>query len=206
MTRRPDDHVIVLHGATGDLARRTLLPGLFGLFRASLLPERFRIVGTSPARLGDDGFRAVAREAIEASGARSPNGAWEPFARSLRHVDADEEAPALEVAVERAEEEVGRGARRLHHLAVPAAAGPGVVRAIARARLAERARVVLEKPFGTDLASARELNRAVHQVSTSRRCSGSTTSSPGPPSRTSSPAGSPTASSRPAGTASTSRR
>ncbi|WP_443081105.1 hypothetical protein [Streptomyces sp. PmtA] len=59
----PDDHVIVLFGATGDLARRKLLPGLFHLAKAGLLPDRYRIVGSAPAQaaLSDDEFRKRAR-------------------------------------------------------------------------------------------------------------------------------------------------
>ena len=62
---RPDDHVIVLFGATGDLAKRKLLPGLYHLFEAGLLPRRYRIIGTSRRPLGDDEFRALARQATE---------------------------------------------------------------------------------------------------------------------------------------------
>src|SRR5829696_3282031 len=60
----PDDHVVVLYGATGDLARRKLLPGLFHLAEAGLMPERFRIIGTTRQELADDDFRALAKEAV----------------------------------------------------------------------------------------------------------------------------------------------
>ena len=61
----PEDHVIVLFGATGDLARRKLLPGLFRLAEAGLMPERYRIVATSRAPLDTDGFRQFAKAAVE---------------------------------------------------------------------------------------------------------------------------------------------
>ena len=60
---RPDDHVLVLFGATGDLARRKLLPGLFRLAAANMLPERYRIIGSSPSELSDVEFRQHAHAA-----------------------------------------------------------------------------------------------------------------------------------------------
>jgi glucose-6-phosphate 1-dehydrogenase len=161
---RPDDHVIVLFGATGDLARRKLLPGLFRLAEAGLMPERYRIVGTSRATLDSDGFRAFAREAVEQFGIGALNGNWDAFARSLSYSDADEEAPALVAAVELAERELGGQARRLHYLSVPPVAAPAIVQTLRRTGLSERARMIMEKPFGTDLESARALNETVHAV------------------------------------------
>jgi glucose-6-phosphate 1-dehydrogenase len=161
---RPDDHVIVLFGATGDLARRKLLPGLFRLDQAGLMPDRYRIVGTSRAPLGSDGFRAFAREAVAEFAPGALNGNWDAFARTLSYSDADEEAPALIASVERAERELGGQARRLHYLSVPPVAAPGIVQTLRRTGLAERARMIMEKPFGTDLDSARSLNETVHAV------------------------------------------
>jgi glucose-6-phosphate 1-dehydrogenase len=158
----PDDHVIVLFGATGDLARRKLLPGLFRLDEAGLMPQRYRIVGTSRAPLDDDSFRRFTREALEEFGAASPNGAWDAFASRLSYSDADEEAPALAAAVERAREKLGGDPRLLHYLSVPPVAAPAVVGTLRRSGLVHRARMIMEKPFGTDLGSARTLNRIVH--------------------------------------------
>jgi glucose-6-phosphate 1-dehydrogenase len=160
----PDDHVIVLFGATGDLARRKLLPGLFRLAEAGLMPERYRIVGTSRERLDSDGFRAFARESVAQFGHGDLNGNWDAFARTLTYSDADEEAPALIASVERAERELGGQARRLHYLSVPPVAAAGIVQTLRRTGLDERARMIMEKPFGTDLDSARALNEAVHAV------------------------------------------
>jgi glucose-6-phosphate 1-dehydrogenase len=157
----PDDHVIVLFGATGDLARRKLLPGLFRLGEAGLMPERYRIVGTSRAALDDDSFRRFAREALEEFGS-APNGTWDAFAHRLSYSDADEEAPALAAAVERARESLGAEPRMLHYLSVPPVAAPGIVGTLRRSGLVDRARMIMEKPFGTDLGSARTLNRTVH--------------------------------------------
>jgi glucose-6-phosphate 1-dehydrogenase len=163
-TTTPQDHVIVLFGATGDLARRKLLPGLYRLAQAWLMPERYRIVGTSRAALDRDGFRRFARAALEEFGGASPNGEWDAFARNLSYTDADEEAPALAATIDLAERELGGEPRRLHYLSVPPAAAPGIVDTLRRNGLAERSRMILEKPFGTDLPSARTLNETVHAV------------------------------------------
>ncbi|MFZ4517338.1 MAG: glucose-6-phosphate dehydrogenase [Microthrixaceae bacterium] len=163
-----DPHVIVLFGATGDLARRKLLPGLYHLSAAGLL-ERFRIVGTDLGDLDDDAFRAVATGAIEEFARRK--GTAEEVARFCEHltycpgstgpeglartVKAAEEALSWEHAAE---------PRRLHYLSVPPAAALDVVALLDEAGLVHQSRIIMEKPFGTDLRSARALNAALHRT------------------------------------------
>jgi glucose-6-phosphate 1-dehydrogenase len=160
----PDDHVVVLFGATGDLARRKLLPGLFRLARAGLMPERFRIVATSRGRMTDDEFRAFAYQSITQFTRVIPDeDAWNEFASLITYVDAGDPG-ALAPAVAAAEREIGGEPSRLHYLSVPPAAAPGIVRALGDDGLSDRARVIMEKPFGSDLASARALNETVHSV------------------------------------------
>ncbi|MFJ3929343.1 MULTISPECIES: glucose-6-phosphate dehydrogenase [unclassified Streptomyces] len=165
---RPDDHVIVLFGATGDLARRKLLPGLFHLAHAGLMPEHYRIVGSAPAAvaLGDEEFRAHAREAVAEFGRSKPEGgAWEEFeaALSFGAADAEDPQPLLD-AVRRAEQSLGGHPGRLCHLAVPPAAFASVVQLLGDTGLAKGTRVIVEKPFGTDLPSARSLDATLHAV------------------------------------------
>ncbi|MGW7317627.1 glucose-6-phosphate dehydrogenase [Streptomyces sp. NPDC054865] len=164
----PADHVIVLFGATGDLARRKLLPGLFHLARAGLMPGRYRIVGSAPAAeaLTDEEFREHARQAVAEFGRSRPEGpAWEAFAAGLSFGAADTgAAEPLVTAVREAEEAVGGSPRRLFHLAVPPVAFASVIDLIGATGLARDARVIVEKPFGTDLASARALNATIHAV------------------------------------------
>jgi glucose-6-phosphate 1-dehydrogenase len=161
----PDDHVLVLFGATGDLSRRKLLPGLFHLAQAGLLPEHYRIVCVSREALTDDEFRAFAHAAIDEFGRRPADGeAWDEFSRLLSYVDSDAGAAALTEEIARAESEIGPEPNRLHYLSVPPVACAGIVEALGANGLAERARVILEKPFGTDLASAQALNLTVHAV------------------------------------------
>jgi glucose-6-phosphate 1-dehydrogenase len=161
----PDDHVLVLFGATGDLARRKLLPGLFHLGEAGLLPERYRIVCVSREALTDDEFRSFAHAAVDEFGRRPADGdTWHEFSALLSYVDSDDGPAALTDAVARAEADVGPDAARLHYLSVPPAACGGIVETLGANGLGERARVILEKPFGTDLPSAKALNRTVHAV------------------------------------------
>ena len=97
---KPDNHVIVLFGATGDLAKRKLLPGLFHLATSDLLPEQYRIIGTAPAAhaLTDEQFRAHAKDSVQQFGRVKPTGAaWKAFASRLSFgaADADDAQPLL---------------------------------------------------------------------------------------------------------------
>jgi glucose-6-phosphate 1-dehydrogenase len=160
----PDDHVIVLFGATGDLARRKLLPGLFRLVEAGLAPNRFRIIGAGRRELTDQDFRRLAEDAVSEFGDRSGGEAWEPFVASLRFAGIGEGLEPLHQAVSRCRTELGGDPRLLHYLSVPPSAAAGLVTALGEVGLSQGARIILEKPFGTDLASARRLNAAVLSV------------------------------------------
>jgi glucose-6-phosphate 1-dehydrogenase len=167
--RRPDDHVIVLFGATGDLAKRKLLPGLFHLAAAGLLPQNYRIIGSSPANsaISNEEFRAHAKQAADAFCTSKPTVQnWPAFAERLSFAAADaDDYGALQAEVARAEKEIGGSPRRLFHLAVPPTAFESVVGLLGAAGLAtDRSRVIIEKPFGTDLQSAIELTKAVRAV------------------------------------------
>ena len=165
-TPRPDDHVIVMFGATGDLARRKLLPGLFRLAAAGLMPDRYQIVGSARRGLTGEQFREHARQAVADFGTIKPEGdAWDAFQRSLSFASAEPgRTEALAAAVGRAEREIGGALARLCHLAVPPAAFESTLATLSAAGLAAGSRVIIEKPFGTDLASARELNQKVHAL------------------------------------------
>jgi glucose-6-phosphate 1-dehydrogenase len=160
---RPEPHVIVLVGATGDLARRKLLPGLFRLGRAGLMPEAYRIVGTSLSDLDDAAFRRHVRGALdEFCHDDVGEDEWRDFSARVSYVPAH--AEDLARAVAQAEQAIGSEARRLHYLSVPPAAAGIIIRTLRDAGLTERARVIMEKPFGTDLESARALNATVHEA------------------------------------------
>jgi glucose-6-phosphate 1-dehydrogenase len=161
----PEDQVIVLFGASGDLAKRKLLPGMFHLMRVGLMPERFRIVGAARKPLGDEEFRALVRESIAGSGREGEDPeAWERFCESLRFAAVGEGFDELDRAIREAREELGGEAAVLFYLSLPPQAAAGTVEQIGELGLGQGARVITEKPFGTDLESARSLNRKLHSV------------------------------------------
>ena len=166
--QHPDDHVIVLFGATGDLAKRKLLPGLFHLAKSGLLPKGYRVIGSAPAQfaMSEDEFRAHAKSAVAQFGLAKPTGeAWQQFESRLTFGAADPDDPKpLVAAVQEAEQEIGGHPRRLFHLAVPPSAFASVVTMLGQANLCENGRIIIEKPFGTDLESYTKLTEAVHAV------------------------------------------
>jgi glucose-6-phosphate 1-dehydrogenase len=165
---RPENYVVVLFGATGDLAKRKLLPGWFHLYAAGLLPKEFRLIGSAPpnAAMNDEQFRAHARESCEEFCVTKPaDPLWSEFAKNLSFAAAEPgNYGPLVAAVQRAEKEIGGTPGRLYHLAIPPIAFTSVVGMLGESGLARGARVIIEKPFGTDLASARKLDQAVHAV------------------------------------------
>ena len=155
---------MVLVGCTGDLARRKLLPGLFHLSTVGFIPG-CRIVGVSLDDLDVDGFRRLARAALdEFSSRKITERDWESFSRSLDYVPLAAGAQAVKAAVQKAEQTFDGESRRLHYLSVPPNAALSAVRILGEAALVDRSRIVMEKPFGTDLASARSLNANLHDV------------------------------------------
>jgi glucose-6-phosphate 1-dehydrogenase len=156
--------VLVLVGATGDLSQRKLLPGLFHLCSAGFIPA-CRIIGVSLDNIDLEAFRAIAKGALDKfSGRKAHDGDWAAFSAILDYVPMAAGPEALRAAVERAERELGGESRRVHYLSVPPAAALSAVRLLAEAGLVERSRIIMEKPFGTDLASAKVLNARLHEV------------------------------------------
>jgi len=161
----PKDQVIVLFGATGDLAKRKLLPGMYHLMRSGLMPERFRIIGAARKDLTEEEFRELARESIRGSGRKAgDHEAWERFAASLRFASVGDGYEQLGSAVAAAREELSEDAEALIYLSLPPKAMEATVEEVGKLGLGGGARVITEKPFGTDLASARKLNERLHSV------------------------------------------
>ena len=156
--------VVVLVGATGDLSRRKLLPGLFHLATAGFIPQ-CRIVGVSLDDMDPEAFKVFVREALDEMSTRKiSDKAWSAFAKTLDYVPMGAGAGAIKAAVQKAEESIGVENRRLHYLSVPPNAALSAVQMLGEAGLVERSRVVMEKPFGTDLESAVSLNAKLHEV------------------------------------------
>ena len=125
----------------------------------------FRIVGVSLEEIGDREFREFAETACRefARHAFSEDD-WHEFDGRLSHVPHSASSVGLTDAVNKAENELGTGTELLHYLSVPPAAAAEVVHMLSICGLIERSRVIMEKPFGTDLTSARRLNALVHEV------------------------------------------
>jgi glucose-6-phosphate 1-dehydrogenase len=161
-------HVVVLFGATGDLSRRKLLPGLLHLLEAGLLDD-CRIVGTSLDDMDTEQFVRLAREAVDEFSRPFAESCWDDLASRLTFVRQTDGPQALAEAVAVAEKQLAQDAPgeeigRLHYLSVPPKAALPVVHQLAEAGLVERSRIIMEKPFGTDLKSAKKLNARLHEV------------------------------------------
>jgi glucose-6-phosphate 1-dehydrogenase len=140
------------------------LPGLVHLSTAGFIPG-CRIIGVSLDQIDADGFRKIAREALDQFSSRKVKEAdWSAFAETLDYVPMAAGAQVLQTAVKKAETKLGGESRRLHYLSVPPNAALPAVRLLAEADLVDRSRIVMEKPFGTDLASAVSLNAKLHEV------------------------------------------
>jgi glucose-6-phosphate 1-dehydrogenase len=144
-------YVIILFGATGDLSRRKLLPGLAHLALSALAPD-IQVIGTSLEDHTEESFRAFAKQAVtEFSHHPLTPEQWDEFAHRLTYVPTSAGPEGLAEAVKIAEEKLGGAPGRLHYLSVPPAAATAVISMLREADLVDRSGVVLEKPFGTDV-------------------------------------------------------
>ena len=163
----------VLFGASGDLTKRMVMPAIFRLARRGLLSPEFRLIGFARTKLTDDAFRTLMRAAVLREPKDGDEDAWNDFAARLSYVTAEYDDEKLEGYAELARRfdsldgGSGAGARRLFYLATPPSAFAPIMKHLSDAKLAGTgrpspaggwARIVLEKPFGRDLASARALN------------------------------------------------
>lgn len=166
---KPESCGMVIFGASGDLTRRKLLPALFELFRRKLLPAHFFILGCARTEMDVDAFRRSVRESLTGD---DSDPLLEEFTRLCHFLSGSYDQPALYEKLESrlAELEAGcpTGGNRIYYLATPPALYPVITDGLGRAGLTivrdaacGWSRVVVEKPFGRDLISARELDRAL---------------------------------------------
>jgi glucose-6-phosphate 1-dehydrogenase len=165
---------LVIFGASGDLARRKLLPALWSLYASRTLPEPFTIIGVARTAMTDEEFRTRAREAVAEFGRTQPPSevVWQRFANSLAYVSGDPTSEALypRLAKRLGEIEATRGGppNRLFYCATPPSVYDDIIQHLGAAGLAREeggfTRIVVEKPFGHDLASARALNKLLADV------------------------------------------
>ena len=165
---------LVIFGASGDLTRRKLIPALWSLFQGRVLPEPFAIVGVARTGMTHDQFRARMGEAVTAFARLQPPTAkvWECFAASLFYCAGDPAEPGLyarlAALLSEIERRAGSPGNRLFYCATPPSLYPTLVAQLGAAGLNREGngwtRIIIEKPFGRDLASARGLNRIVAQT------------------------------------------
>ena len=169
LRRRPDPCALVIFGASGDLTKRKLFPALYALAYRRLLPESFAVVGVARTRETTAKFTSAMKAAVKQH-SRDPftQEAWNRLAGGIRYVSTDFASERGEDRVaetlEELDRERGTAGNRVYYLAVPPVAFETVIRELGERRSREGwVRVIVEKPFGWDLASARQLNALVQQ-------------------------------------------
>lgn len=169
----PNPAAIVIFGAGGDLTWRKLVPALYSLFVDRWLPERFAVIGIDLKPMSDEAFRRRLRDGVEqfSRHGKPDEETWQRFASAFSYRMADFMNPECYAALGRHFEELektwGAEVIRLYYLATPPQmieVIPGQMTAAGLARDCKNARIVVEKPFGRDLASARSLNRVLTAV------------------------------------------
>jgi glucose-6-phosphate 1-dehydrogenase len=166
----------VIFGATGDLARRKLIPAVYHLATLGYLPANYAMVGTSRTDMSDDAFREMAKEAIQEHGRVEDEGALNDTNRFLPFVyyqkgdtTKPEDIAALKARLDALDAQRGLKGNRLFYLAVAPNLVPDIIKNLHAADMLHESnhswvRVVFEKPFGNDLESARELNDEIKRV------------------------------------------
>jgi glucose-6-phosphate 1-dehydrogenase len=165
LRRTPDPCTLVIFGASGDLTHKKLMPALYALMFRRLMPTRFAIVGVARTEGNDDSWRADMEDAVKKyarDGFRQD--VWDELAPNMHYVStdfADEGGEdRLEQMIESCEKEQDLGGNRVYYLAVPPPAFPTIVEALGKRKDRDGwTRLIVEKPFGHDLASAQELNK-----------------------------------------------
>jgi glucose-6-phosphate 1-dehydrogenase len=164
--------IIVIFGASGDLTHRKLIPALYDLFLDKWLPEQFAVVGVSRTEMNNDQFHEHLRSGVDKFSRRckSNDPDWTNFAPHLTYLTADPTITGAYTLLSRRLEDLEKDwqvqASHVFYLATPPAVVEQIAQQLGRAQLSrsERARLVIEKPFGHDLASARELNHKLTRI------------------------------------------
>jgi glucose-6-phosphate 1-dehydrogenase len=161
---------IIIFGASGDLTQRKLIPSLFNLYRKDRLPEKFIILGFAGSRYTDESFRKHLREGMEKfAGYEFDEAKWQAFEEHLHYHSGDYTEPgSFRAYDEQLRKLEGGPANRMFYLAIPPYLFPIVIEKLGETGQTEEdtawRRIVIEKPFGTDLASAKALNEEIHKT------------------------------------------
>ncbi|MEE8417033.1 MAG: glucose-6-phosphate dehydrogenase [candidate division Zixibacteria bacterium] len=167
---KPDNSIMVIFGASGDLTRRKLVPALFNLYCQNLLPERFAVLGVGRSEYTDDSYREFMTESISENCKEKPSDEnhLNSFCRTLHYQRTSargyEELTVLKKRLIAMEKELQTGGNQIFYLSVPPSAYGKIAQQIGKLKLNKKSdgagwtRIVVEKPFGYDLESAGQLN------------------------------------------------
>ena len=159
--------IFVLFGATGDLAKRLVIPAFYRLALEGLLPRQWLLIGNGRGDVAHEDFRKHVHDVLTEFGPKPEQPAWDAFAKRVLFAGGgfttDSPGSLLDV-IAKARRELGGSPQLVHYLAVPPVAFTELTKALGQHNLAKGARVVYEKPFGTSPTAFRELDRAVHSV------------------------------------------
>ena len=163
----PEPTTLVIFGASGDLTRRKLLPALYQLSRAQRLPARFAVIGVARSAMTDDEFRQQFHDSLaEFAGVKARDDVSAALAADLSYIQGEMDDPALYARLATKLKE-GAAEGVLFYLAIPPAVYAAVIEHLGAAGLTDAAagsrRIIVEKPFGSDFASARALNHLLHK-------------------------------------------
>ena len=176
LERVPDPSILVLFGATGDLAHRKVIPAMYHLWRTNLLPHEFILLAIGRRDYDDDAFRTELRASLEEYSRVLPldDAAWRSFSERIRYHRLDFDDPTgfddLERTLDDLDRDQGTRGNRLYYLATQPSQFADLIGQLGRVGLDHERhdggwrRVVIEKPFGHDLESAKRLNREVGKV------------------------------------------
>ncbi|MEP6537985.1 MAG: glucose-6-phosphate dehydrogenase [Bryobacteraceae bacterium] len=159
MTTPPHSDALVLFGVTGDLAHKMIFPALYAMVKRGTL--KVPVIGVALPKWSLAQLRKRATDSIKRAGGIDNKQAFQQFLSLLQYVSGDYKDPSTFTAIKEA---LGKARRPAHYLAIPPSVFEMVIKGLGAANLAEHARVIVEKPFGRDLASAKELNQVARTV------------------------------------------
>ncbi|HZS15887.1 MAG TPA: glucose-6-phosphate dehydrogenase [Candidatus Dormibacteraeota bacterium] len=176
LERTPPPCALVIFGASGDLTKRKLVPALYALCAGGMLPPGFTVVGAARTRMGDDEFREAMRDGVGRYGRVGlHDDVWRTFAEGLRFAHVDFDAPDgfedLKRVLAEVDQQRGTAGNRVYYLSIPPSGIGTVARRLGEEGLSRQpdtpggfVRLIVEKPFGRDLASARQLSADLHEA------------------------------------------
>ncbi len=170
--RVPEPCSLVIYGASGDLTHRKLVPALFDLYQKHMLPTAFNLVGISRSKMTDEDFKKHLKESLKQSESQLSDSLWDSFSQNFHYLSGSYDDfnayQSLSKLLDELDTENGTAANRIFYLSTPPNVFENIISNLGAVGLSREekgfARIVIEKPFGHDLDSAKELNLKVKEV------------------------------------------